>query len=79
MNNEIIYEKWITGLKDYSVPGHGQETISIDAVFDIPKDIPPTSPVKTKTYPRNYWVLWYKLKLENNPDYRERYYIRVEA
>ncbi len=77
VNNEIIYEKWITGLVNYSIPG--QETVSFDAAFDIPKDIPPTSPVKTKRYPRYYWVLRYKLKLENNPDYRERYFIRVEA
>ncbi|MGD2088721.1 MAG: hypothetical protein PVH61_21260 [Candidatus Aminicenantes bacterium] len=77
MNNEIIYEKWFTGLKNYSFPQ--QETISFDADFEIPKDIPPTSPVNTKSYPRYYWVLSYQLNLENNPVYRERYMIRVEA
>jgi hypothetical protein len=77
VNNEIIYEKWFNGLRNYSLPQ--QETLSFDADFEIPTDIPATSPVNTKSYPRYYWVLSYKLELENNPDYRERYFIRVEA
>jgi hypothetical protein len=40
VNNEIIYEKWFDGLRNYSLPQ--QETLTFDADFEIPKDIPPS-------------------------------------
>jgi hypothetical protein len=71
------FETWITAAENEDVSSIDPFTMSWKVT--IPEDQEPTTPRRTKTYPRYRWCFEVRLRLAQSPDYRMRFPILVRG
>jgi hypothetical protein len=71
------YETWITAAENEDVSSI--EPLTMSWKVTIPEDQEPTTPQRTKTYPRYRWCFEVRLRLARCPDYRVRFPLVVRG